>query len=318
MPTYCPRPFDTLLIDEKSDCYVCECENWLPIKVGNINDDSIENILQKPIVKKIQDTIIDQSYSLCDLKNCMIYHTLDSSPNLPKQKIKKLVINIDRSCNLACPSCRKHQYIEKDGAVIENKIKIVNKILDYLNRQNSLEIRIGGDGDIFASQVYRYLLETIEDNGHHISLQTNGLLLQKSKKILEKISSMLQIVCISFDASTSDTYKKIRSPGDLDVLQKNVRWFIDNFPSIKRQADFVVQSKNLYELLPFIEEKSKMFDIINLQKITDWNTDNNFKQQAIWKKEHHQYNDFVNLISIASEYPKVRINNLSQYVDKTA
>ena len=119
-------------------------------------------------------------------------------------------------------------------------------------------------------------------------------------------------------AWNSPTYKKIRSPGDWDVLQKNVGWFIDNFPSIKRQADFVVQSKNLYELLPFIEEKSKMFDIINLQKITDWNTDNNFKQQAIWKKEHHQYNDFVNLISIASEYPKVRINNLSQYVDKTA
>lgn len=318
MPIYCNRPFDTLLIDEKSDCYVCECENWLPTKIGNINKDSIENILQNPMVEKIQNTILDQSYALCDLKNCMIFHTLKPTSNLPKQKIKKLVINIDRSCNLACPSCRKHQYIEKNEAVIENKIKNVDKILEYINTHNNLEIRIGGDGDIFASQVYRYLMGRIEDNGHHISLQTNGLLLEKSKKILEKISSMLQIVCISFDANTSETYKKIRFPGDWDVLQKNVEWFIDNFPNIKRQADFVVQSQNLYDLLPFIEEKSKTFDIINLQKITDWNTGNNFEQQAVWKKEHHQYNDFVELISKASQYPKVRVNNLSPYVDKTA
>lgn len=317
MPTYCNRPFDTLLIDNNADCYICECEAWLPTKIGNCDSDSIDEILKSPLIQKIQQTIIDQSYSLCDLKNCMIYHTLEPATRIPITKIKKVVINIDRSCNLACPSCRKKQFIIKDELLLKNKIKVANQIIKFINGQSNLELRIGGDGDIFASQVYRHLLQKIEDNQHRIVLQTNGLLLHKSSKIIEKIFPMLDRICISFDANSQQTYQKVRFPGDWNILQKNVQWLIHNFPNIKRQADFVVQQKNYLELIDFIKDKSQTFDIINLQKITDWGTFDNFKTEAVWLDDHPEYNQFVDVITQAKKFPKVLINNLEPYVDKT-
>jgi len=318
MPIYCNRPFDTLLIDDNADCYVCECPAWLPIIVGNCQIDDIDKILQNSLVKEIQQTIIDQTYSKCDLSNCMIYHTLDSRhKKIPHSQIKSLVINIDRSCNLACPSCRVGQFMHKNPAVIKDKIHLADKILKFINNQKKLVLRIGGDGDIFASRVYRYLLERIDDNDHRIRLQTNGLLLSKSQHILEKIYPMWKTICISYDANSEQTYKIVRHPGDWNMLQKNVEWLFQHFPTIEKQADFVVQQKNYHEVLDFIKDKSQTFDVISLQKITDWYTYDNFNAQAVWMNDHPEYESFVDVITQASKLPKVKMNNLAPYVDKS-
>ena len=318
MPIYCNRPFDTLLIDDNADCFVCECPDWLPTIVGNCHNDDIDKILKNPLIKEIQQTIIRQTYSKCDLSNCMIYHTLKQTNNMPHSQIKSLVINIDRSCNLACPSCRVGQFMHKNPDVIKEKIHLSDKILKFVNSQQKLDLRIGGDGDIFASRVYRYFLERIENNNHRINLQTNGLLISKSFNMLEKIFPMWNAIRISYDANSEKTYKKVRYPGNWNQLQKNVDWLFHHFPTITKEADFVVQQKNYHEILDFIKDKSLTFDLINLQKIADWSTYNNFNAQAVWMSDHPEYENFVDVITQANEFPKVRMNNLAPYVDKTA
>ena len=69
-------------------------------------------------------------------------------------------------------------------------------------------------------------------------------------------------------------------------------------------------------MLDFIKDKSQTFDLINLQKITDWSTYDNFNAQAVWMSDHPEYESFVDVITQASKFPKVRMNNLSSYVDK--
>ena len=55
---YCEHPNKTLLIDWKGDCFICLCEGWLPVTVGNIMDfNSLDEIWNSPTAKLLQDDI---------------------------------------------------------------------------------------------------------------------------------------------------------------------------------------------------------------------------------------------------------------------
>ena len=60
--TVCPRPFDTLLIDKYGQAYACECTAWLPAAVGNIQVNSIEEILNSDKLRQVQGTVQDGTY----------------------------------------------------------------------------------------------------------------------------------------------------------------------------------------------------------------------------------------------------------------
>ena len=45
----CNWPSRTLVIDHAGNCFVCQCEAWLPVSVGNITDfDTLEAVWQSP------------------------------------------------------------------------------------------------------------------------------------------------------------------------------------------------------------------------------------------------------------------------------
>ena len=68
--TYCPRPFDTVLIDKQGSCYLCECTSWLPQSVGNLHKHSLEDVLNLKMAKELQNSITDGSYRYCNNKQC--------------------------------------------------------------------------------------------------------------------------------------------------------------------------------------------------------------------------------------------------------
>ena len=68
---YCYHPFNTITIDQKGEIYVCICQAWLPISVGNILDfTSLDDIVHSPKAREIQASILDGSYRYCDDKTC--------------------------------------------------------------------------------------------------------------------------------------------------------------------------------------------------------------------------------------------------------
>ena len=66
LKTFCPRPFDTILIDKNGSCFACECTAWLPQSIGNLNLKSIEQILESPTLQLLQNSIKDSSYRYCN------------------------------------------------------------------------------------------------------------------------------------------------------------------------------------------------------------------------------------------------------------
>ena len=56
--TRCPRPFDTVLIDKQGSCYACECQSWLPQSIGNLQIQTLSEILQSKMAEHLQSSII--------------------------------------------------------------------------------------------------------------------------------------------------------------------------------------------------------------------------------------------------------------------
>jgi len=98
--SYCPRPFDTVLIDKNGSCYLCECQAWLPQSVGNIQVQSLENIIVSNTAKILQGSIADGSYRYCNNQQCTFLlkdRDLGWPETEPEVKIKNIRLAIDES-----------------------------------------------------------------------------------------------------------------------------------------------------------------------------------------------------------------------------
>ena len=111
---YCTAPFNSITVRENGDVKTC-CVGG--VTIGNLNNDSIQNILQSEKLKNIQTLMVNGSV---DLKNCshcsrqeqhsglssLRQHYLKFYPNAWDQlKLKSLDIRWNNLCNLGCVYC---------------------------------------------------------------------------------------------------------------------------------------------------------------------------------------------------------------------
>ena len=298
----CPRPFDTILIDKQGSCYLCECTSWLPQSAGNLQIRSLNEIIQGDVAKELQLSILDNSYRYCNTQHCayLLDHKGPDPWDLaePIKLIKNIRLAIDDSCNLSCPSCRKKKIFYKSGTLFNNRIKLIDKVLDFIRSQNhSMQVHIGSDGDPFASIVYRYfMLKAKELHNITYSIQTNGLLIKKNFYKFKHITDNLTQIGISIDGASKDTYETLRRGGVWEKLLENLE-FLKTIKKFKIHYHFVVQQKNYHEIEPFIELGTKYgADKIYLNRITDWNTLSNFKTNAVADKDHPENKKLLEIL----------------------
>ena len=102
---------------------------------------------------------------------------------------------------------------------------------------------------------------------------------------------------ISIDAATPETYKITRRGGDWDLLMRNLE-FINTIDTIEMVIfSFVVQNDNYKEILKLHDLKEKLSNKkvkIQYYKVLNWGnlTDEQYKEKAVWKKEHPNYSEF--------------------------
>ena len=118
---HCNVPSHTLLVDWKGDCFVCSCEAWLPVTAGNILDvRSLNDFWSTGVPAELQRDINQKQFTHCAVDRCGILN------NSIEEKIYTISINIDASCNLICPSCRRESIMLESGA--EYDLKLQKKI----------------------------------------------------------------------------------------------------------------------------------------------------------------------------------------------
>ena len=303
---YCHRPFDTLLINSDGACFLCECESWLPASVGNLQIQSIQDIVGSDTAKTLQESILDTSYRYCNNKHCS--YLLDDRENskFPEKaanaKLKYLRLAIDDSCNLSCPSCRIKKIFHKSGSAFKRRMGFAKKILDYIKTcKDPLRIHIGSDGDPFASLVYRYFIrESSKLSNIRYTIQTNGLLLKKMFQKNKNLFKKLDILNVSIDGGTKTTYEKLRRGGKFENIIDNLKFVstVKKNYNFSLRLHFVVQADNYHEIPKMINlaEEYKV-DRLYFNKITDWNTYDNFSSHDITNISHPDHNNYKKLLS---------------------
>lgn len=311
----CPRPRDTILIDKMGSCYACECQSWLPQSIGNLQIKSLEEIIGSDMHKHLQSSIDDGTYRYCNENQCSYLKSavLHGQP----ERIQHLRLAIDDSCNLRCPSCRKGLIFYKEGSQYKKRIRLADKINDWLHTYNHpIQVHIGSDGDPFASHVYRHFMDqTPERDNIKYSILTNALMFEDFHTRIPYVIRNLQELGVSIDGASKETYEKLRLGGNWEKINQNLKCISElkkkhNFRFI---LHFVVQKENYHEMEEIINlGKQYGADRVWLNKLENWNTFNNFAEENVVDPMHKEHEKYQSMLENIKQYAKKLPKNFVQ------
>jgi len=319
---HCDFPSRSLVVDRRGNCFVCACEAWLPITVGQIQDfNTLEQVWSNPTAVSLQKDIDEKKFTHCAVDRCGILtrnvRISDyGNPNWKSdsQNFYYISINVDDSCNLACPSCRENIVMVTSGPEYEKRLAQVNHIINLLEEfDHPCHITMTGNGDPLASFIMRPLIHQYRPRHNHtIRLFTNGLLLEKQLSTSTVVNNITQYF-VSIDAGSKDVYEKVRWPGQFHILNQNLAFLQKLIERTQATVllKFVLQKDNCDDMQNFVElcEKYGFSGVVN--RLEDWGTWDNFLQQDVVGNKQHPLHEraIKNLRTIYNmKYPFISFN----------
>ena len=263
----CNVPLNSITIDFLGNCFVCDCDGWLPIPVGKVQDfSSIEQVLNNDAAKLIQTDVELGHFSWCAVEHCGI-----KKNNITRSHLT-MNINIDESCNLACPSCRRDAIMINSGPEFERKSKDAATILTWLEQYNEkIHIVMSGNGDPLASAIMRPIIKNFYPKPQQtFTLFTNGLLIKKQISEGMPIFDSITNFNISVDAGSKEVYEDVRRPGNWELLLENFNYLASFNKTVK--LNFAVQSKNYKDIPNFIKLCAHYGFAGSIHQLDDWGT----------------------------------------------
>ena len=272
---FCHIPFNTLQIDEDGDVQLCDCQLFMPYTVGNIYQNTLQEIWLGVEATKVRQSVADEDFTYCNWA-CSHLATLPSRPSqLPvvRDLPRTIKLDMDRSCNLQCPSCREGIIIEKNSTKIDKQIELYEQIKQWglANPDRQLIIVPTAIGEIFASHSGLQFLKSLIDYPHNnlkIKITTNGTLLNRNRELIKNIGHLIEHFAVSIDAATPETYARVRG-GDWDELMLGLEFIQSNFPN-KLSVSFCIQKNNWQEIEQFGDLADKFGARFDYQKLGDW------------------------------------------------
>jgi molybdenum cofactor biosynthesis enzyme MoaA len=311
----CNIPYKHLTIDLNSNCLVCTCDGWLPIPVGKVSDfASLDDVWNSPIAKLLQKDVDDKKFTWCATEHC----------GIKRQSIiattYKLSLNIDESCNLYCPSCRRGQIMVTDSNELESKQQDVIRILSWLEQfPHPIHIVMSGNGDPLASNIIRPLFLSYNPRPTQtFKLFTNGLLIKKqllNSQILPNITEY----SISVDAGSAEVYENVRRGGRWNILLENFDFLSELKKNHLVTLNFSIQKSNYKDLSNFLDVCKQYSFAANIHQLDDWGTWNSdrvanpdawtiqngtYLDHDVLQKTHPEYSDCAAIVNSAIETNK--------------
>lgn len=331
----CPKPFEQFEISAKGYVYLC-CPSFLPVAIGNIYEESnLSQMWNSPIAQEIRASITDQSFKYCSRKNCTNINARSLPLLQPEQPLaaqalpKVLTLSYDRSCNLACPSCRTN-FIFQDKPEMGTEGKTlfegtVEKILPILKVAE--ELSLSGSGDPIASRHFSQLLSLINRQDYpslRIFFQTNGVLFtEKWWQQNPNLHDIPLTVYVSIDAATENTYKSVRRGGDFSRLKENLAFMgrlREEGKIQKLGLKFVVQDENFVEMENFVKFCLNYHaDRIVFMRLRNWGTyeKEDYLRRDVASSLHPRHREFLETLKKPIfRDERVHLGELAEYLPR--
>lgn len=299
----CRHPFEYARLEANGNINICE-PNYILTSIGSANAGPFVEIWNGAMAKLYRLSVENRTYALCDgekcpwLKSKAIDRTDARYEEIGEEEFElRVSANIDPSCNLYCASCRNERYV-----ITEEELRKKEYLIEYMKKQmipNAKGLYVAECGDIFFSKVYRNILDELEYT-NYIGIYTNGVLFDKTSLLRWRSKCNTMSIIVSVDASTEETYSKLRRGGDFQRLMKN----LEVVSELRREnvinkfiICFVVQRDNVAEMSAFVQLGKKMkVDLVEFWSISNWGTytDDEFEDVTVVKagkikKEYMNY-----------------------------
>jgi len=238
---------------------------------------------------------------------------VDSLPKHP-QLPTTIQLQIDRNCNLKCAICRPTNIYSPE--VTPTAYKILERLIEeYKFFDQKVNIHCDGSGDVFASATYlKFFNRTDLPKCFHFTIQTNGNLLTKNIDLITKLQTQIEMMEVSLDAATDNTYKEVRG-GNLDIVKRGISQLKDL--NIKVWTQYVVQEKNYKEILDYVEMCKKLkVEKICLQVLLrlPFMTETWWKSNRIENNPNVDMDYLLDVITALKQDPQVEISGGFEYL----
>lgn len=326
----CALPFYRMEVGSNGHVRFC-CASWTNEVIGDVTQTSIEEVWKSPKAIQIRESMQSPSpreFIGCRTDRCEIIknrrlHKDIVQPN--REWPVELEFNIDRTCNLHCPSCRQRPIHDIPDPEYEEKLKMFRQsVAPYFKEPHDREIiiNIDGSGEVFASRVYRTLFDTepcfskteLWPNLKFI-MQTNGVLL--TEKLQNKYANFVDRIdhlWVSIDAGNESSYNKTRRGGDWNLLWQNMDAYyerIKNNPNAKWTWNLIIQLDNFESIPELVERAHKYHEKLpglSFTDIVNWGTytAEQYDMLAVHRPSHPLHKKFLDIINvgIVKNYPK--------------
>ena len=279
--------------------------------IGNIKNQSFQEIWNGEIAQKIRQSMIDGNFKYCYIDKCCSNEELliEISPKITNKANWPKIVELAPSsiCNARCIMCRdvyKLDPAEKEKGFYDKMLPKYLEILKYAKYMN-----LNQCGEALACPHCKKLIqETIKINPNiKIGILSNGKNCNlKTFNDYGILNNIYWVQC-SIHATTKKTYDKIVKDSDFKIIKENLQWLseLKKARHIERiTMNFVVMSYNFKEIPKFIKWAKKLdfeCDFWEIRQhpgevVSKMQEDKNFKKLAVFNKEHPKHNEFINIL----------------------
>lgn len=187
-----------------------------------------------------------------------------------------ITLELVNRCNLKCVMCWTDNHVMKKGVLsLEQITNILNKFRDEGSPIPAVIVGLGSE-PLLYKEVKDVILACKTAGVMDIFFGTNAVLLDEelSYFLIEQGVTRLEV---SLDAATEETYRKIRSKDKLNIVESNIRKFVEIRNSLGKKIPvvrlaFVVQDKNYHERELFLKKWEGIVDYIDFQQLSDFSS----------------------------------------------
>jgi pyruvate-formate lyase-activating enzyme len=294
----CTAPFEEMETRENGDIHFC-CSAWQPVPIGRIGRG--ENPWRSANAREIRRSVTEGDFTHCSRWHC---------PRIAERRLarvseareppvtsgpSRVVLSHDRSCNLACPSCRT-SLIQLDHAGSQRMDELYREQLAPLVERAD-RVKVTGSGDPFGSRHFRQVISEIAVSSagrRRLQLHTNGLLLNDRAWDDLHLWGSVASIWISVDAARAETYARLRG-GDFARLMDNLAFLaelrkVGELPYLR--LDMVIQRDNLDEAPEFVDLANRVgADGVYFLRLRNWGTftATAFRELDVCHPEHPEH-----------------------------
>lgn len=171
----------------------------------------------------------------------------------------QVIIDVTELCNLACAHC-PHAAFKQSSLYAGRSLDpaLVARAIDEVagpGRGLVQHVRFASEGEpLLHRHLFAMLADAAARAGTFVSLTTNGVLLTPDR-IDRLLETGIDLVDVSVDAATPETYARVRVRGDLTVTRANVQRLIARAREAGARTrivvSFVEQAANFHETAAF-------------------------------------------------------------------